>query len=83
VKKEDGEEEEPEEKKYPWQEDEEEDENKVPGLSKEEDTNFRGSPDYNYIQTYEDYLDHYVTWRDLYYFESDEIARTITTLGFR
>jgi hypothetical protein len=56
----------------------------APGGGKDkEGGTFRGNPDYNYIQTYEDYLDHYVTWKDLYYFESEEIARTITTLGFR
>lgn len=49
----------------------------------EEESHQKEAPDLNFIATYEEYLDHYVTSKDLYYFESDDVARTITTLGFR
>jgi hypothetical protein len=40
-------------------------------------------PNFEKLQTYEDYLDFYVTWKDLFYLKSDETARTIVTLGYR
>ena len=46
-------------------------------------TQFREAPDFESLETYDDYLDHYVSWKDLMYFESDEIARIIIKLGFR
>jgi len=49
----------------------------------EEESTQKDAPDFNFMTSYEEYLDHYVTSKDLYYFGSDDVARTITTLGFR
>lgn len=53
--------------------------------SEDEDNNLKRHQaiDFESILTYEDYLDHYVTSSDVFYFDSEETARTIVSLGFR
>lgn len=39
--------------------------------------------DLDELENYDDYLDCFVTWKDRFYLESDEVPRIIASLGFR